>query len=1054
MSRGSAQRACILNARRKQSPSFNATAICDTRVARESIVKLLFEAGSTRILGVGSMHRAGLVPSTSCRLFMNHPRPKLSAPALQANVVPTRALKHMGRPDAYDAHWLFAGPGAGKTQLARLWIQQLGRPYAWLQLDPQDNDPLLLLEQLRLALAPLVHPQVILPRFAPQSGVSLQRHCEYLWQMLLSTLRAPCVLVLDDAHHIADWRKHPVLHSMMTGLDLRVHQLILSRADIEDTYVRDVVNRRIHRVHPSSFRWQSPQLRAWVKQRWGISDLQEGTANALLTLSQGRAAILALLDIQAMLQNPRSLTKNAAKQLELSDLMESALLSQLSPEERDSLFFLACLGSFPRAWLRTLGFPPVVQGCIKMWQASSSVVHSLEQGKDELRFHPLFAEILRGSNEAGNSHASELRDRIIDACVAKGRILDAIALCRNTHCWRKYWELLARVGLDWIEQGQLGSLAGALLDLPPKVLQEFRGPTLSLFLAVTSLNQDPALAYRQAIDALQGSHEVPRLRPVWANALAIAAQAVVASGLHLGHLEPLTDAIDAAIEQPWFLESPAQIRLLALQAGLIASMSGQNRPPMKRLYWETERAIAECTNTDIELATVSALARVLVLHGLPEYLDSVQQHVARAEHLVRSPAAELNLLHAKLHCAQAKGKYAKSERFARMLWNGREKDLPLIWVAEALASGAFGAACSQNLPQVSFYSQQLSLLRAQCNDSSVNFRMHDLIYKACSAAHAGHWRDASGLYHEAKQTADTYRYSIMQVATRCCLATVCIELNQLPEAEALTQDVEELLNKFHIPLLRNFLSALRAFIAIRQAPTDRAILALDLMLQHMENPDHFVQVVAMLPQYAEMLSFGLEHKVRPDLIRRIIRRGNIYPKTRPHPDWPSFIEVQVFGRFEIRINGKDARSKLVSSGRRFELLTALLWWGGQKLSYEQCAQWIWHHIPEPARAIRSIKTALKRLNEDFGRDDAILDEQGLISINPELWSYDATQLLQALGTHGHSPALLNQVNRGFIGPTPIPTGLRSSVPSRGAIELGPEPLLAVLGLPRWKARTG
>lgn len=1010
------------------------TAICDASWATELTILSVPRALPAKQRHAHTPGQTGLAP-------MKVTPPKLSAPALQDNVVPTQVLKRMRRPDTLNAHWLFAGPGAGKTQLARLWLQQVGRPYAWLQLDAQDNDPLIVLEQLRIALQALVQPLVLLPSYSPQSGVSLQRHCEYLWETLLDTLQQPCVIVLDDAHHILAWPEHPVLHSLMKGLDTRAHLLVLSRNDLDDRYARDVVNRRIHRIEPSCFAWRQPQLRAWLKQRWGIMDVDEQTAESLLTISQGRAAILALLDIRSLLNDRQSLAKQAAKQLELSELMESSLLARLAPHDRASLFLLACLASFPSQWLYTLGFSLVVQKCVSMWQHNSSVVHSLERNQDEWRFHPLFAEILRAAHDPAQEAPPGLRNRIIDVCVMQGRNLDAIALCRNTGAWDRYWQLLQPVGLGWLEQGQIASLRQALTNLPIEARAQFVGPSLSLFTAATALAKQPNLAYQEAIRALHQSQARPELRAVWVHALAIASQSVIATGTQLSALNPVIDALDGAIDCPWFLELPAQLRLLALGAGMIASIAGQDRPPMRRLCQETERAMLECENVDLQAATVSALARVVVLHGLPEYLDWVRQQIARVEHLASSPAAQLSLLHAKMHNAQAKGAFATAEQLARTLWQSRSPEVPLIWLAETLASGAFNAASCQKIPQMKRYSELLLKLRQQCDDSSTNFRMHSYVYQACTAAHEGRWRDALQHYEHAVQMADEYRYSLMQVCTRCCLAFLRIELGMLQGVASLRAEIESLLEKTPLPLSHRVYASLKAFEHIRKSPAAQAITPVREFLEQMESTDQYIQVAAMLPQYAELLGFALTHNIKPELIKKIIRRGLIYPKKRPHPQWPAYIEVRTLGRFDIKINGEDARNRLVSSGRRFELLTALLWWGGKELRYDDCIEWIWPHLQNRSRALRSIKTALKRLNDDLGRNDAILEHEGKISLNPELWNYDAIELQRSFSSAEGRAEFVSQLTRGFIGPTPIPQAMRKVVPTQGSVDLGPRTLL-------------
>src|SRR5256885_16846017 len=44
-----------------------------------------------------------------------------------------------------------AAPGYGKTVLAQQWAREDPRPFAWLSLDDEDNDPVILLTYLLLA---------------------------------------------------------------------------------------------------------------------------------------------------------------------------------------------------------------------------------------------------------------------------------------------------------------------------------------------------------------------------------------------------------------------------------------------------------------------------------------------------------------------------------------------------------------------------------------------------------------------------------------------------------------------------------------------------------------------------------------------------------------------------------------------------------------------------------------------------------------------------------------------------------------------------------------
>src|SRR3954452_13009067 len=91
-----------------------------------------------------------------------------------------------------------APPGYGKTVAAQQWSREDPRPFAWLSLDDSDNDPVVLLTYLMLAmqriepvdagvLAFLADEQSISDVVLPRLGRMLRQRTE------------PFVLVLDDS---------------------------------------------------------------------------------------------------------------------------------------------------------------------------------------------------------------------------------------------------------------------------------------------------------------------------------------------------------------------------------------------------------------------------------------------------------------------------------------------------------------------------------------------------------------------------------------------------------------------------------------------------------------------------------------------------------------------------------------------------------------------------------------------------------------------------------------------------------------------------------------
>jgi LuxR family maltose regulon positive regulatory protein len=95
---------------------------------------------------------------------------------------------------------LCAGPGWGKTTLLAQWAERSGRPFAWVTVDERDNDPIVLLSYLAVALdrvAPL-DPSVFEALSSP--GVSVEATVVPRLCAALATVEKAAVLVLDDLY--------------------------------------------------------------------------------------------------------------------------------------------------------------------------------------------------------------------------------------------------------------------------------------------------------------------------------------------------------------------------------------------------------------------------------------------------------------------------------------------------------------------------------------------------------------------------------------------------------------------------------------------------------------------------------------------------------------------------------------------------------------------------------------------------------------------------------------------------------------------------------------
>lgn len=991
--------------------------------------------------------------------------PKLSAPSLDMGVVSTTLQENMQDLAVFGAHWLHAGAGAGKTQGTRLWLTRTARPFAWIQLDPLDNDPVLFSEHLRIALLPLLEAGATLPIFHPAGGVSLLRHREFFWNAFFAGLKRPAVLVLDDAHQIHHWEQHPILRPLLSELDHRLHVVVLSRQNLPPCYARQVVNRHLHYVGPQAFVWQAKHVRDWLKKRWELKRVSQSFVDSLLHCSQGWAAVLGLLDIRRLAGDPNPAQLLAHNPLELGALIEASLLEQLSLDARTILRWLATLGSFPERWIELLNLPKEVRSSIRAWCINASVIVRLEGAGAELRFHPLFSEILQQSKLPNAPRLDPLRDQLVDACVREKRFLDAISLCRLTEHWERYWSILEQAGSMWLEHGQFGLLSRALSDLPNGFLERFDGPSLSIFLAAARLRQEPVVSYHQCMIALEQCREGPGRPDLWAMALAVAANAVIASGLTLDHVNPILSELDRRMGTPWFEALAPRHKLQAIGAGIMASVLSTNAALVARLHQHFEDTIERCPNIDLQMMTIASAMRLFVVHGLAQYIDCTYQHLGRLEHRATSPTAKLALLHAKTNHYHAQGEKNQVLQHASAALAYLSPEAGSVWNTELLACVAFSAACTRDLERTRQTTEMIrALLPPETTERSTHLNrsydesicelvtnryesisMHLRVYEGCLDSHEGRFESAARHFEAARASSDAFGYPVMQVVTRTGSVVAAIELGARNVAEEHIARCDAIVAQCEIPLANRSVASLKALFAVRFLPIERAIPSVQALLQSMQDSNSYLTALDMFPHMEEILAFALEHDIKVAQVHEFIRRSPLFPSPRPHPRWPSLFEVRVLGRFELRIRGKQQRDRFMTSGRRFELLTALLWEGAEGISYQDCFDRVWPYI-ESDRQARVMKSALKRLLVDLDHPRAILDKEDRLQLNPDLWQVDAWELQAQLeaGESNRNDALLARVLSGFYGPTNLPSPMRGLVPSQGDVDLGPKTLLPYL----------
>jgi len=125
---------------------------------------------------------------------------KVHVPTLRSGTVSRPALVNRLRATSEPIALLTAPAGYGKTTVLAQWAARDSRPFAWISVDERDNDPLVLLRHVALALNGIerIAPRVLDALAVP--GSSIWKSAVPRLGSALAAFGEPVVLVLDDTH--------------------------------------------------------------------------------------------------------------------------------------------------------------------------------------------------------------------------------------------------------------------------------------------------------------------------------------------------------------------------------------------------------------------------------------------------------------------------------------------------------------------------------------------------------------------------------------------------------------------------------------------------------------------------------------------------------------------------------------------------------------------------------------------------------------------------------------------------------------------------------------
>jgi LuxR family maltose regulon positive regulatory protein len=312
-----------------------------------------------------------------------------------------------------------APAGYGKTTMLARWSEADPRPFAWVALDPRDDDPVVLLRYVAGAmhrLEPL--PPEVFDALSGAGGSGWTKRVAGLGNALAARDQ-PFVLALDDLHSVVNPSCSDVLTELLRSIPAGSQIAVATREEPTLQLGRLRAQGRVREIGPAELRLD--QREAELLLRAAGIELGEDEVDELTQRTEGWPAglYLAALSIQAGSPNPASTEVFTGDDRFVTDYFRAELMSRLPDAEADFLKQTSVLermcGGLCDSVVESTGSAEVLERL----ERTNRFVVPLDRRGEWYRYHHLFAELLRSELARSEPDAvAELSRRAMEWCIA------------------------------------------------------------------------------------------------------------------------------------------------------------------------------------------------------------------------------------------------------------------------------------------------------------------------------------------------------------------------------------------------------------------------------------------------------------------------------------------------------------------------------------------------------------------------------------------------------------------------------------------------------------
>jgi LuxR family maltose regulon positive regulatory protein len=291
-----------------------------------------------------------------------------------------------------------APAGSGKTSLLSEWHADPDerRSFAWISLDPADNDPVRLWDGVLAAL------QTISPRIGGSAqsalhspGTTVEDHALPLLINDLAMLSEPVVLVLDDYHLIENGQVHGAVELLIQRLPSTAHLVIVTRSDPPLPLSRLRGRGQLTEIRAADLRFNVAEAGAFLNDVIGLG-LDDAEIALLHERTEGWAAGLQLagLSLKGREDRRQFIDSFAGDDQQIVDYLGFEVLDSQPPELREFMVRSSVLDRLSGPLCAAVTANQDAELVLRRLERENAFVVALDSKREWYRYHHLFAELL------------------------------------------------------------------------------------------------------------------------------------------------------------------------------------------------------------------------------------------------------------------------------------------------------------------------------------------------------------------------------------------------------------------------------------------------------------------------------------------------------------------------------------------------------------------------------------------------------------------------------------------------------------------------------------